>query len=925
MTTLSFSSDNDDYTGEAQNLSFRINDLDKGNCYDNHVDIVTLLAVDDEGNPVDITITPSGDQTVSYDASSGTYTITGTDSDSGNIDPDDATGSVLVEIADPTAKLSIGYNNGADTDQAITVTDINFETVPLNTDTGAPGNDVINGGTGDDVLYGEQGDDTLSGDAGDDTLSGGQGDDSLSGDDGADSLSGDAGDDTVTGGAGNDTIDGGTGADSLVGGDDRDVFNVGSAADGSGDSIDGSEGGDDYDTLDLTGAGPVRVESSVTATDPVTGVSTYAGTVSFLDDNGNTVGTLQFENIENIVTDGDGIVEGTDGDDLIDYDYTGDPQGDMIDHGDAILPHDTPNDDIVEAGAGNDTVDAGLGDDLVYGGTGNDLLNGDSGNDTLYGEAGNDTLNGGSGDDSLNGGSGNDLLNGDSGNDTLIGESGNDTLNGGAGNDSLIGGNGNDLAEGGDGNDYINTSGSDGQPDLAFPGGWSADPNPNNDLDTVYGGAGNDTIITGDDADYVDGGTGNDVIDSGIDADTVFGGDGNDVITSGEGSDSVDGGDGNDTIYGGLGPSYPDILNVPNDSSIYPDPVTDNGMDTLSGGAGNDVIYGEDDDDLIHGGTGNDMLDGGIDNDTLFGDAGNDTLKGGQGDDTLNGGTGNDSVSGGDDRDLFVVGSAEDGAGDTLDGGEGGDDFDTLDLTGSGPLRVDQTVTDYDPVSGVSTYAGTVTFLDGDGNPDGTLEFSNMEQVIPCFTPGTMIATPKGEVPAETLKEGDKVLTRDNGIQEIRWAGRCDLTRDMLHDAPHLAPVLIKAGSLGNDLPERDMLVSPNHRMLVANDKTALYFEEHEVLVAAKHLIGNDGIASAQTLGTSYLHFMFDRHEVVLGNGAWTESFQPGDLTLGGMGNAQRQEIFELFPELQTSAGREDYQAARKTLKKHEAAVLLKG
>lgn len=889
MTTLSFSSDNSNYTGEVQNMSFRINDLDKGNLSDNHVDVVTLLAVDDEGNPVDITITPSGHQSVSYDASTGTYTITGTDSDTGTIGSDDAVGSVLVEIADPTAKLSIGYANGADTDQAITITDIHCETVPVNTDTGEAGNDVINGGTGDDVLYGEQGDDTLSGDAGNDTLSGGQGNDSLSGGEGADSLSGDAGDDTVTGGAGNDTIDGGTGADSLVGGDDRDMFNVGSAADGSGDSIDGSEGGDDYDTLDLTGAGPVRVDSSVTATDPATGVNTYAGTVSFLDDNGNTVGTLQFENIENIVTDGDGIVEGTDGNDLIDYDYTGDPQGDMIDHNDAILPHDTPNDDIVEAGAGNDTVDAGQGDDLVYGGTGNDVLNGDDGDDTLLGEAGNDTLNGGAGDD------------------------------------SLVGGNGNDLAEGGDGNDYINTSGSNGQPDLAFPGGWSADPNPNNDLDTVYGGAGNDTIITGDDADYVDGGTGNDVIDSGIDADTVFGGDGNDMITSGEGSDSVDGGAGDDTIYGGLGPSYPDAINIPDDSSIYPDPVTNNGMDTLSGGAGNDVIYGEDDDDLLHGGTGNDMLDGGIDNDTLFGDAGNDTLIGGQGDDTLDGGEGADSVSGGDDRDLFVVGSAEDGIGDTLDGGEGGDDFDTLDLTGSGPLRVDSHVTDYDPVSGVSTYAGTVTFLDSDGNPDGTLEFSNMEQVIPCFTPGTMIATPKGEVPAETLKEGDKVLTRDNGIQEIRWAGRCDLTREMLHDAPHLAPVLIKAGSLGNDLPERDMLVSPNHRMLVANDKTALYFEEHEVLVAAKHLTGNVGIASAQTLGTSYLHFMFDRHEVVLGNGAWTESFQPGDMTLGGMGNAQRQEIFELFPKLQTSAGRETYQAARKTLKKHEAAVLLKG
>jgi hypothetical protein len=67
---------------------------------------------------------------------------------------------------------------------------------------------------------------------------------------------------------------------------------------------------------------------------------------------------------------------------------------------------------------------------------------------------------------------------------------------------------------------------------------------------------------------------------------------------------------------------------------------------------------------------------------------------------------------------------------------------------------------------------------------------------------------------------------------------------------------------------------------------------------------------------------MFERHEVVLADGAWTESFQPGDYTLKGMGNAQRQEIFELFPELKTAEGVADYQAARRTLKKHEAALL---
>ncbi|WP_164492071.1 cadherin-like domain-containing protein, partial [Thioclava indica] len=79
----------------------------------------------------------------------------------------------------------------------------------------------------------------------------------------------------------------------------------------------------------------------------------------------------------------DGIVSGTSGDDLIDYSYTGDPQGDMVDHDDAILPHDTANDDIIEAGAGDDIVYAGAGNDLVDGGAGDDLIYGQGGDDTL--------------------------------------------------------------------------------------------------------------------------------------------------------------------------------------------------------------------------------------------------------------------------------------------------------------------------------------------------------------------------------------------------------------------------------------------------------------------------------------------------------------------------------------------------------------
>ena len=555
----------------------------------------------------------------------------------------------------------------------------------------------------------------------------------------------------------------------------------------------------------------------------------------------------------------DGIVEGTRGGDLIDVEYAGDPDGDFVDNDDAIIPGDAPNDDRIYAYGGDDTVIAGPGDDTVYGGQGDD------------------SVEGGDGDDSLRGGRGDDTLNGGDGNDTV---------------------------RGGDGDDVIDTRDLDGVPlpDRGYPGLYPADSDPTNDLDSVSGGDGDDIIRTGDDNDTVYGGRDNDSIDGGFDDDSLFGGFGSDTIVGGEGADTIQGRQDDDLIYGGYGPDVPDSVNIPDDAG---DARPDNGTDLIYGGFGNDTIYGMDDDDTIFGGADNDLIDAGIDDDEVHGDRGNDTITGGEG---------HDSMYGGADRDVFIVGNGGDAGGDFIDGNEGGDDLDTLDLTGSGPFRIDY---ERNPENGV------VHFLDDDGNETGTLTFRNIENVIPCFTPGTLIATPKGEVPVEGLRAGDQIITRDNGIQTIRWMGARHLDWAALSANPHLKPILIRQGSLGNGLPERDMLVSPNHRMLVANDRTALYFAEHEVLVAAKHLTGAKGVQAIDSMGTSYLHFMFDRHEVVLANGAWTESFQPGDQTLKGMGNAQRNEIFELFPELREDAGIEGYAAARRTLKRHEASLLL--
>lgn len=194
--------------------------------------------------------------------------------------------------------------------------------------------------------------------------------------------------------------------------------------------------------------------------------------------------------------------------------------------------------------------------------------------------------------------------------------------------------------------------------------------------------------------------------------------------------------------------------------------------------------------------------------------------------------------------------------------------------------------------------------------------------VTPCFTPGTMIATASGEAPVQDLRAGDSIVTRDNGLQKIRWIGARHYRGRELTTCPHLYPILIRAGALGGGLPERDMRLSPNHRVLVSSDQTALYFEEREVLVAAKHLVNNRGVFEIECLAATYIHFLFDAHEVVLADGSWSESFQPAAHTLRGIGNAQRQEILEIFPELARARGGDRFSPARRILSPNEALRL---
>ncbi|WP_411956752.1 Hint domain-containing protein [Paracoccus homiensis] len=177
-------------------------------------------------------------------------------------------------------------------------------------------------------------------------------------------------------------------------------------------------------------------------------------------------------------------------------------------------------------------------------------------------------------------------------------------------------------------------------------------------------------------------------------------------------------------------------------------------------------------------------------------------------------------------------------------------------------------------------------------------DLSRDRQVVAfaCFAEGTMIQTPDGAVQVQDLAVGDTVQTHDNGAQAIRWIGRATVD---LEQAPHMQPIRIAAGALGAGSPSADLIVSPQHRILVRSAIAQRMFGASEVLVAAKQLLELDGIELAEIGDSvSYVHFMCAEHQLVTANGALTESLFTGPEALSSVGPAARQEILELFPEL---------------------------
>ncbi len=190
------------------------------------------------------------------------------------------------------------------------------------------------------------------------------------------------------------------------------------------------------------------------------------------------------------------------------------------------------------------------------------------------------------------------------------------------------------------------------------------------------------------------------------------------------------------------------------------------------------------------------------------------------------------------------------------------------------------------------------------------LEINDWENIrVVCFTPGTLIETPAGSRPVETLAAGDAVLTSDNGPQILRWIGRKRVPARGRH-----APVSIPVGPLGN---RRSLLLSPQHRILLSDARLTPYFEVSEVLAPAMGLAGYAGIRRAPQEAVDYIHLLFDRHELLFANGLRAESlYLPADHQLD---EDAASEIAALCPEV--SAKGLHKAPARPLLKPWEVAL----
>ena len=203
--------------------------------------------------------------------------------------------------------------------------------------------------------------------------------------------------------------------------------------------------------------------------------------------------------------------------------------------------------------------------------------------------------------------------------------------------------------------------------------------------------------------------------------------------------------------------------------------------------------------------------------------------------------------------------------------------------------------------------------------PAGTQSVGAPNPGVTCFTAGSLIDTEHGPRRIEDLQVGDQIRTLDHGLQTLRWIGQREVSEAEQRRRPALCPIEIEQGALGPNAPLRRTRVSPQHRLLVASDTTTALFDEPRMLCAALSLVGQAGIRQLPPAApVTYLHILFDQHEVVFVDGQASESFFPSQDAVEALSPLAREELFTLFPKVESAA----FPVAYPVMSSAEAALL---
>lgn len=195
-----------------------------------------------------------------------------------------------------------------------------------------------------------------------------------------------------------------------------------------------------------------------------------------------------------------------------------------------------------------------------------------------------------------------------------------------------------------------------------------------------------------------------------------------------------------------------------------------------------------------------------------------------------------------------------------------------------------------------------------------TRRFSQVACV--SFAKGTRITTATGhQCPIDELRVGDMILTRDGGAQPLRWIGHATMRA-----AGDFAPVRIAAGTLNNPT---DLLISPDHRILIYQREDRLGIGQSEVLIKARHLINGTTVVQQSGGYIDYYQLLFDEHHLIYAEGVASESLLmsartrpavPADIAAQILGDA----------DAQPSRTPQHYEVASSLLSKPDTVALLK-